>query len=93
MRDTNGNQDKNEVLLGIKYEAARLGGVGEAALAKIGEQARAEIGEGYESDEGFMQGRNAVRDEHGLERIGEPPRPAPRSGAERKPWYRRLLGG
>ena len=87
------SSDKNEVLLGIKYEAARLGGVSQEALAKIEEQARAEIGSGYDSDEGFVQGRNAVRDEHGLERIGEPPRPAPRPGARRKSWYRRLLGG
>ncbi len=88
-----GSSDKKEVLLGIKYEAARLGGVSEEALAVIEEQARAEIGDGYDSDEGFIQGRNAVRDEHGIERIGEPPRAAPGPGARRKPWYRRLLGG
>ena len=87
------SSDKNEVLLGIKYEAARLGGVSQEALAKIEAQARAEIGDGYDSDEGFTQGRNAVRDERGLERIGEPPRPAPGPGARRKPWYRRIFGG
>lgn len=92
-RDTGDSPDKNEVLLGIKYEAARLGGVSEEALAGIEEQAQAEIGEGYDSDEGFVQGRNAVRDEHGLDRIGEPPRPAPGFATERKPWYRRLFGG
>lgn len=89
-RDT-GSSDKNEVLLGIKYEAARLGGVSEEALAAIEEQVRAEVGDGYDSDEGFIQGRNAVRDERGLERIGGQPRQAPGSG--RKPWYRRIFGG
>ena len=90
---TQSNSDKNEVLLGIKYEAARLGGVSEEALTEIGEQARAEIGSGYGFDEGFLQGRNAVRDEHGLERIGEPPRPAPGPSAGRKHWHRRIFGG
>lgn len=83
--------DKNEVLLGIKYEAARIGGVSEEALAVIAAQASDEIGPDWDSDEGFVAGRNAVRDEHGLDRLGGAPRPAP--GPARKPWYRRLLGG
>lgn len=82
--------DKNEVLLGIKYEAARLGGVGDEALAAIADQAREEIGAGWDSDAGFVAGRNAVRDEHGLDRLGGERRPAP--APARKPWYRRLLG-
>lgn len=90
--------DKNEVLLGIKYEAARLGGVSgsvsDDALAAIAEQARAEIGTGWESDAGFVAGRNAVRDERGLERLGGERRPDP--APARKPWYsglKRLFGG
>lgn len=83
--------DKNEVLLGIKYEAARLGGVGDEALAAIADQAQDEIGSGWDSEAGFVAGRNAVRDEHGLERLGGERRPEP--GPARKPWYRRLLGG
>lgn len=82
--------DKNEVLLGIKYEAARLGGVGDEALSTIADQARGEIGAHWEADAGFVAGRNAVRDEHGLERLGGERRPEP--GPARKPWYRRLLG-
>lgn len=86
--------DKNEVLLGIKYEAAQLGGVGEEALAAIGDQARREIGPEWDSDEGFVAGRNAVRDEHGLDRLGGEERPAPHLA--RKPWHERfksLFGG
>lgn len=82
--------DKNEVLLGIKYEAARLGGVGGDALAAIGDQARDEIGPGWESDAGFVAGREAVRAEHGLGRLDgvEPPEPA----TGRRPWYERFKG-
>lgn len=86
--------DKNEVLLGIKYEAARLGGVSEDALAAIAAQARDEIGPEWNWDEGFVTGRNAVRDEHGLDRLGGEPRSAP--DPARKSWYGRLkrhLGG
>lgn len=86
--------DKNEILLGIKYEAARLGGVSEEALTAIAGQARDEIGAAWDSDAGFVAGRNAVRDEHGLDRLGGEQRPAPPSA--RKPWYsglKRLLGG
>jgi len=39
------------VLLGIKYEAARIGDVGEAVLASIEEQIRREVGDGWESDD------------------------------------------
>jgi hypothetical protein len=39
------------VLLGIKYEAARIGEVGEAALAGIEEQIRGEVGDGWESND------------------------------------------
>ena len=84
--------DKNEVLLGIKYEAARIGGVGEAALATIEEQITREVGEGWRSDEQLIRGRNAVRREHGLPGLGEPgDRPSPVT-EPRRPLWRRVLG-
>ncbi|MGH3147888.1 MAG: hypothetical protein ACRDTR_19025 [Rubrobacter sp.] len=60
------------MLLGIKYEAAKLGDVGEDALAGIEEQMQREIGEGWASDEQVLRGRNAVRREHGLPGLGGP---------------------
>ena len=85
-------QDKNEVLLGIKYEAARIGGVGDSALATIEEQITEEVGEDWRSDEQIIRGRNAVRREHGLPRLGEPgDRPSPPSEVSR-PLWRRMLG-
>jgi hypothetical protein len=84
---------QNSVLLGIKYEAARLGGVGDDALSNIESQARSEVGEGWEDDPAFLRGRNAVRGEHGLGRLGEPEgEPVPRERPGR-PFWRRLLGG
>ena len=80
------------MLLGIKYEAARIGAVGEDALAGIEEQIREEIGDGWESDDRVIRGRNAVRREHGLPGLGEPgDRPSPVAPVSR-PLWRRLLG-
>ena len=80
------------MLLGIKYEAARIGDVGEAALADIEEQIRREIGDGWESDDRVIRGRNAVRREHGLPGLGEPgDRPSPLRDLKR-PLWRRLFG-
>ena len=84
---------KNSVLLGIKYEAARIGDVGDDALAGIEEQMKVEVGEDWESDDRVVRGRNAIRREHGLPGLGEPgdrPSPTPRP---RSPLWRRLLGG
>jgi hypothetical protein len=84
---------KNSVLLGIKYEAARIGDMGDDALAAIEEQMKVEVGEDWESDERVIRGRNAVRREHGLPSLGEPgdrPSPTPRP---KRPLWRRLLGG
>ncbi len=79
-------------MLGIKYEAARIGGVGEAALETIEEQIAREVGENWQSDEQIIRGRNAVRREHGLPGLGEPgDRPAPVAAA-RRPLWRRVLG-
>ena len=85
-------ESKNSVLLGIKYEAARIGAVGDATLAGIEEQMKREVGDGWESDDRVIRGRNAVRREHGLPGLGEPgdrPSPTPRA---RRPLWRRLLG-
>jgi hypothetical protein len=80
------------VLLGIKYEAARIGEVGEAALVGIEEQIRSEVGDGWESDDRVLRGRNAVRREHGLPGLGEPgDRPSPATDPIR-PLWRRLFG-
>ena len=80
------------MLLGIKYEAARIGDVGDDALAGIEEQIKEEVGEGWESDDQVLRGRNAVRREHGLPGLGGPgDRPSPADGP-RRPLWRRLLG-
>ncbi|MBA3425104.1 MAG: hypothetical protein H0U04_11335 [Rubrobacter sp.] len=83
--------DRDFVLLGVKYEAARLGGVDKAGLAIIKEQIRTEVGEGWESDAMVMRGRDAVREEHGLPRLGGLPQ-RPSDGLGRRPLWRRLLG-
>ena len=41
------------MLLGIKYEAAKIGDVGDDALAGIEEQMKREVGEGWASDERY----------------------------------------
>jgi hypothetical protein len=82
------------VLLGIKYEAARIGDVGEAALADLEEQMKREVGNDWASDDRVLRGRNAVRREHGLPGLGEPgDRPAAPATNTRRPLWRRLFGG
>ncbi|HWS81295.1 MAG TPA: hypothetical protein VN178_09740 [Rubrobacter sp.] len=82
-------ESKNSLLLGIKYEAARIGEVGEAALAGIEEQIRREVGDGWESDDHVIRGRNAVRREYGLPGLGEPgDRPSPVTDPIRPLWLR-----
>jgi hypothetical protein len=79
------------VLLGIKYEAAKMGEVGDDALAGIEEQMKREVGEGWASDDEVLRGRNAVRREHSLPSLGGPgDRPSPSAG-DRFPLWRRLL--
>jgi hypothetical protein len=80
------------VLLGIKYEAAKIGEVGEDALAGIEEQIRREVGDDWESNDRVLRGRNAVRREHGLPGLGEPgDGPSPVTEPIR-PLWRRLIG-
>lgn len=89
-----GPADKNLVLLGIKYEAAILGGVADVALARIEEQIRAEAGDSWESHPMIVRGRNAVRAEHGLGPLGEPRRQSPQdAGPAKRSVWRRLFGG
>jgi len=85
-------EDKNSLLLGIKYEAARLSGVEGGPLARIEEQLRTEVGEDWKADGEVLQGRNATRREHGLPPLGESGRrPAP-GGPAGRPLWRRMLG-
>lgn len=82
------------MLLGIKYEAARIGDVGEAALAAIEEQMKSEVGNDWASDDRVLRGRNAVRREHGLPGLGGPgDRPAAPATGARRPLWRRLFWG
>ena len=82
--------DRDRVLLGIKYEAAVVGGVEGEALGRISSQIESEAGAGWLDDAAILHGRNAVRAEHGLPRIGEPA-PQPRKPRQ-KPLWQRLLG-
>ena len=84
-------EDRGFVLLGIKYEAAALGGVDEARLAKIEEQIRAETGDSWASNEQVIRGRNAVRAEHGFAPLGAPREPARGAEPARRPLWRRLF--
>jgi hypothetical protein len=79
------------VLLGIKYEAARMGEVSDEALAGIEEQMKREVGEGWASDDEVLRGRNAVRREHGLPGIGGPGNGSAPASDTRRPLWRRLL--
>jgi hypothetical protein len=85
-------EDRGFVLLGIKYEAAALGGVDEVGLARIEEQIQAEAGDSWAAHPMVIRGRNAVRAEHGLAPLGTPPR-EPASSAEPtgRPLWRRLF--
>ncbi len=86
--------DKNFILLGIKYEAAILGGVDEAGLARIEEQIQAEAGNFWQSHRMVIRGRNAVRVEHGLAPLGASPREQPSEAApDNRSLWRRLFGG
>ena len=84
-------QSKNSVLLGIKYEAARIGEVSDEALANIEEQLESEIGENWASDEEVLRGRNAVRREHGLPGLGGSGDGSDPAVGVRRPLWRRLL--
>ena len=83
-------EDRGFVLLGIKYEAAVLGGVDEAGLARIAEQIRAEAGDSWATHPTIVRGRNAVRAEHNLAPLGAPARDPAESAepAGRSLWHR-----
>ena len=86
-------EDRGFVLLGIKYEAAALGGVDEAGLARIEEQIRAEAGEYWVTNPMVIRGRNAVRAEHGLVPLdGSRREPVKDGHTGVRPLWRRLFG-
>ena len=80
------------MLLGIKYEAARIGEVSDDDLATIEEQMKSEIGEGWAADDEVLRGRNAIRREHGLPGLGGPGDGPAQAAENRRPLWRRLLG-
>lgn len=82
--------DRDFILLGIKYESAALAGLDETRLSAIAAQIREAAGEEWEAHPGVLQGRNAVRAEHDLERLGEPPRAT--AGKEQNPARRSFFG-
>ena len=84
--------DKNSLLLGIKYEAAMLGGVEGAPLARIEEQLHREVGENWRTDGEVLKGRNATRQEHGLPSIGETGRRTTPEKPDGRPLWRRVFG-
>jgi hypothetical protein len=86
------SQNRDLVLLGIKYEAARLGGLDETYLAAIAGQIREEAGEGWEKDPMVLRGRNAVREERGLARLGEPSGTSGQQPPARRSLWDRLRG-
>jgi hypothetical protein len=70
-----------------------LGGVEGAALARIEEQIRAEIGDFWAANPMVVRGRNAVRAEHGLGPLGEPPRQSTKdAGPGKRSVWRRFFG-
>jgi chorismate mutase len=81
-------------LLGIKYESAFLAGLDEARLSAIVAQVKEEAGNGWETHPDILHGRNAAREEQGLEKLGEPQRePAARQTPARRSFYNRWLKG
>lgn len=80
------------MLLGIKYEAARLGGLDETSLAAIAGQLRAAAGEGWEENPMVLRGRNAVREERGLVRLDEPSQKGSGQPPVRRSLWDRLRG-
>jgi hypothetical protein len=85
-------EDRGFVLLGIKYEAAVLGGVDEAGLTKIENQIRTEAGDSWATHPMIVRGRNAVRAEHGLAPLDAPREPAKGNAPTERPLWRRLFG-
>lgn len=86
--------NKDHVLLGIKYEAAKLADVDETALARISDQIDSEVGEDWESNPSVVHGRNAVRVEQGVPRLGEEAHePADDPATARHSLLRRIFGG
>ena len=62
-------------------------------MARITQGVRAEAGDGWEKDPAVLRGRNATRAEHGLPPVGEDPKPSQSPFKEKRPLWRRMLGG
>lgn len=84
--------DRDIALLGVKYEAAVVGGLQGAALEKISTQIASELGEDWKSDENVIHGRNAVRNEHGLPPLGGGPEGPSSDPTAKPPLWRRVFG-
>jgi hypothetical protein len=85
--------DRDVALFGVKYEAAIVGGLHGEALGRIESQISAELGEDWKFNAHVIHGRNAVRQEHGLPKLGETSVPQARQAAPKRPLWRKLLGG
>ncbi len=84
--------DRDVALFGVKYEAAIVGGLQGAALEKIEAQIASELGEDWRDNEHVIHGRNAVRHEHGLPKLGETSIPSSPGPAAKRPLWRKVLG-
>ena len=84
--------DRDVALFGVRYEAAIVGGLQGAALEKIEAGISSELGAGWMSNPHVIHGRNAVRLEHGLPKLGEKPAPPSPEPPPKRPLWRRMLG-
>lgn len=84
--------DRDVALFGVKYEAAIVGGLQGAALEKIEAQIASELGGDWKSNEHVIHGRNAVRHEHGLPKLGETAVSSSSQPAAKRPLWRKVLG-
>lgn len=61
--------NRDFVLLGIKYESAVMAGLDPTRLSAIEEQIEKEVGADWKGDPSVLHGRNAAREERGLDRL------------------------
>lgn len=80
-------ENRDFVLLGIKYESAKIAGVSDSALENITGQLREEVGEEWETDPMVIRGRDAVRREHGMD-LGAPADDTGKKSSSPRPWLK-----